>query len=150
MLPAWKTKGIILSTYIHVLTILMCSYIVQTGIYGITCFLPFASVPNALGTLAVGMSRVLYIGGTSSKIFLILLGQPIETLVESVNFGANTVTLRAQRKSVAEAMTRSSKLAFSSLQPGMMVNAVVDKVATVIIVIDKFFYVCVILMLRMD
>jgi hypothetical protein len=55
----------------------------------------------------------------------------VETLVESVNFGANTVSLRAQRKSVAEAMTRGSKLAFASLQPGMMVNAIIDKIATV-------------------
>lgn len=58
-------------------------------------------------------------------------GQPIETLVESVNIAASTVTLRAQRKSVAEAVTRGSKLGFASLQPGMLVNAMVDKVVTV-------------------
>ena len=44
---------------------------------------------------------------------------------------AKTVLLRAQRKSVAEAITRGGALAFTSLQAGMLVNAIIDKIVTV-------------------
>lgn len=44
-----------------------------------------------------------------------------------------TVTLKANKKSVIEALiTESSKLAFNSLHPGMLVNTVIESLATVI------------------
>ena len=63
--------------------------------------------------------------------FTLVLGQPIECVVESTNEVAHTVTLRAQRKSVVEAVTRGSKLTFNALAPGMLVNAIVDTVSMV-------------------
>jgi hypothetical protein len=85
--------------------------VVSSGIFGTTCFLPFTAVPNSFGTLQVG--------------------QPIECVVEAVNTVAGAVTLRAQRKAVAETVARGSKLAFNSLQPGMLVNALVDVIGAV-------------------
>lgn len=61
------------------------------------------------------------------------LGQPVDCIVESVNVTAMTVTLKANRKSVTEAViTESSKLSFNSLQPGMLVDAIIGSPATVI------------------
>jgi hypothetical protein len=52
-----------------------------------------------------------------------------------VNVTAMTVTLKANRKSIAEAViTESSKLSFNSLQAGMLVDAIIGSPATVIFV----------------
>lgn len=59
------------------------------------------------------------------------IGSPLDCLVDSVNESSRTVTLRAQRKSVAEALTRGNDLSFLALQPGMLVNAIVNKIASV-------------------
>jgi ribosomal protein S1 len=83
-------------------------YMISTGVSGFTFILPFTAVPTAISPLR--------------------LGQPIDALVESINNPAKTITLRAQRKAVSSAVVAGVKLTFNSLAPGMLVNAIVDKV----------------------
>ena len=83
-------------------------YMISTGISGFTFILPFGAVPTSMSPLR--------------------LGQPVDTLVESVNTHAKTITLRAQRKAVTSAIIPGVKLTFNSLSPGMLVKVVIDKV----------------------
>ena len=83
-------------------------YIISAGISGVNLFLPIKAVPAALGELVVG--------------------QPVETLVEDVNTAAKTITLRAHRKAVCTAIVRSSSLPFTACIPGMLVDVIVEKI----------------------
>lgn len=73
------------------------------------------------------------------------VGTPLDCIVDSINEAAKTVTVRAHPKAVADALTRSSKLAFTSVRAGMLVNFVVDKLAQVIesydMIYDIYIYV---------
>lgn len=84
-------------------------FVVSAGISGYTFILPFSAVPNSMSPLR--------------------LGQPIDTVIESINNPAKTITLRAQRKAVTTAVVAGVKLTFNSLHPGMLVNVIVDKIA---------------------
>jgi len=65
------------------------------------------------------------------------LGQPIECVVSMVNEAARTVTLRAHRVAVRDAVTRGSTLGFQAIHPGMLFHAIVEKVAEVLYIYIK-------------
>jgi len=101
LLPGYPIYGCITSKEDH-------GYVISAGMNGVTFFLPHDSIPQ----------------NTAEYI----IGQPIEAVIDSINEGARTVTLRAQQKSIREAVIRASTLQFNALTVGMMVNAVVDKI----------------------
>lgn len=84
---------------------------INTGISGVTSFLPFKAAPSSWEGSPVG--------------------RPVECIVDSVNEGARTVTLRAHRKAVVDAITRGSLLSFNTVIPGMLLNVIVDKIVEV-------------------
>ena len=104
MLPGFPISGCIASKEDR-------GYIVSTGVSSMTAFLPFKGLPpNTFGNGEI------------------VIGQPIECLVDSVNQGARTVSLRAQKKAVAQAITRGTQLTFNTTVPGMLLNVNVEKV----------------------
>jgi rRNA biogenesis protein RRP5 len=104
LMPGFPISGCVTSKEDH-------GFIVSAGVSGVTFFLPFSGVPQNLGELVIG--------------------KPVDCIVDSVNEGARTATLRAQRKSVAEAITRGSLLPFNALGPGMLFHVIVEKVVRV-------------------
>jgi hypothetical protein len=62
----------------------------------------------------------------------------VNCVVESTNELARSVTLRAHPKAVTGAIVRGGKLAFSSLTPGLLVDAVVDE----IIQVRHYYHYC--------
>ena len=85
-------------------------YVVACGIAGeVTFFLPYKGLPEAYLNLVVG--------------------QPVETVVDQVNLSSNSITLKGQRKAVSESLTRGANLQFTSLCPGMLLQATIDKIA---------------------
>ena len=81
------------------------------GINGITAFLSSKSVNASTGQLKPG--------------------QPVECIVENISEASRTVTLRAQKKAVQEAVVFGSELAFIAIHPGMLFNVAVDRVIEV-------------------
>ena len=94
-------------------------YIVSVGLADINCFLSLKRCPK------------------DSKY---IIGQPVECIVESVNEYARSVSLSTKPKEVIKSMTFGSKLTLNSLIPGMLVNAVIDKVLQVCIILISIFY----------
>jgi len=101
LLPGFPIYGCITSKEDH-------GYVISAGMNGVTFFLPHQAIPQSAGEY--------------------IIGQPIETVVDTINEGARTVTLRAQQKSVREAVVRGGTLQFNALTVGMMFNATVDKI----------------------
>jgi rRNA biogenesis protein RRP5 len=103
LLPGFPVYGCVASKEDH-------GYIIATGISGVTFFLPSKAIP------------------VSKEV---KLGQPIECLIESINEAARTALVSARPAQTAAAITVGSKLTHNAIVPGMLVNAVVDKVLKV-------------------
>lgn len=85
-------------------------YVINTGLKGVTAFLAAKDVPKA-STL--------------------LVGQPVETTVASVNVSARMVVVKIHRKKVIAAVTRGTSLTFNALTAGMLVDCVVKRTVEV-------------------
>ena len=81
-------------------------YIIATGISGVTCFLSSKHV---------------------SKDISYSIGQPVECIVDTVNETARIVAVKAKNSMVSTAVTTGSNLTLTSIIPGMLVNAVIEK-----------------------
>ncbi len=99
LIPGFPVCGSIASKEDH-------GYVVATGIANVTSFLSIKNIPK--GTVYIA-------------------GQPIECVVESVNESARTITLKVYSTSVSTALTVGSQLSLSSMMPGMLVNALIEK-----------------------
>ena len=85
-------------------------YVVSAGISNVMCFLPYKAVPDS-------------VGGPD-----IPIGKPIDCIIEKINEGARSLTLRAHSKAVAEATVKAGNISFLALRAGMLLNIVVEKV----------------------
>ena len=85
-------------------------FIIATGISGVTCFLSSKHISKGVNYS---------------------LGQPVECIVDSVNEEARTISVKARSSLVSNAITIGSQLTLTSIIPGMLVNAVVEKVLKV-------------------
>lgn len=103
LIPGFPVYGCVASKEDH-------GYIIATGISGVTCFLPSKAIPNSME---------------------LRLSQPIECLIESINEAARTALVSARPTQTAAAITVGSKLTHNAIVPGMLVNAVVNKVLKV-------------------
>jgi rRNA biogenesis protein RRP5 len=101
LLPGFPVYGNIVSKEDH-------GYVVSTGMSGTTFFIPNRGVAVNSGELTIG--------------------QPIECVIESMNEGARTATVKSHIKTVSEAVSRGSVLPFNALNPGMLFNVVIDKI----------------------
>ena len=137
MTPGFPISGCISSKEDH-------GYIVTAGVSDITFFLPFKAVPLALfidisssTSKATAVAKSETISGdplhpsTPPIGSNLCIGQPVECIVETVNETARSVTLRAQRKAIAETVTKGDLLPFNALSPGMKFNVTVEKVVQV-------------------
>ena len=98
-------------------------YMITCGVSDYTFFLPDSQVPAALlSTESSGDSE----GSKAS----LQLGQMVECVVDNINNDTGVAALRAQRKSVAEAVIPSynCKLPYAAMAPGMLVEVSVVQV----------------------
>jgi len=112
-IPGFPLYGCIASKEDH-------GYIISTGISGITCFLPSKAIPASIK---------------------VSIGQPIECLVDSVNEAARTVMVSARPNQTSAAVAVGSKLTNNAIVPGMLVNAVINKVlknGLLVTILDMF------------
>lgn len=96
-------------------------YVVSCGIQGLNGFLPFANLPPSHTPYAIG--------------------QPVESIVESINATTHTVTLKATPSAVRKAVVSNKLLSFVSLVPNMLVSAIITKVATVRLLLPFFIII---------
>ena len=137
MIPGFPISGCISSKEDH-------GYIISAGVSDISFFLPFKAVPLAL-FIDISSTTPKSTVVTKSEITSadpvqpsapptgsnLCIGQPIECIVETINETARSVTLRAQRKAVAETVTKGDLLPFNALSPGMKFNVTVEKIVQV-------------------
>ena len=86
-------------------------YVMTAGIPDVTFFLPSAKISPPTRTLPLGSIR--------------------ECVVDTVKEASRSVILRAHERSVRDAVTFGSSLAFNNLLPGNLVNVVVDRIVQV-------------------
>lgn len=111
-LPGFPISGCIASKEDH-------GYVVSAGIGGSTLFLPFKGISADL-----------------------IIGQPVDCVVDTVSDTARTAKLRLGKKVVTEAITRGSLLSFNAIVPGMLFNVTVESIietGLVVRFLDSFF-----------
>ena len=82
---------------------------------GCTFFLPFTAGD---GDKDKGQDKGQNKDKSQSQMPLLVVGQPVECLVQEVNMTARSATLRMHRTAVVKAIVNSTILPFNALTPG--------------------------------
>ena len=90
----------------------VCLFVIA-GVSGCTFFLPFAASDGDKSEKDKGQDKDKDKASTS-----LVVGQPVECLVQEVNMTARSATLRTHRTAVVKAMVNSTILPFNALTPG--------------------------------
>ena len=89
-------------------------FVVETGVAGVTAFLPFANTDGTAGQVGSQLSRALP-------------GSPVMCVVTAVNRVTHVLTLSSNAAAVAAAVSDEPTHTIYTLKPGMRVTATIDR-----------------------
>jgi hypothetical protein len=95
----------------------VCLYVIA-GVSGCTFFLPFTAVSDGNKSDKDKGHDCQEKDDKSLSLPSLVVGQPVECLVQEVNMTARSATLRMHRTAVVKAVVNSTILPFNALTPG--------------------------------